>query len=399
MTRNIIISTSSQKINFQTPVELTLEQILLCYKLPTNLFQGFITEDNGRIKPIPLNIYLQDINESSNVILQCIRNIDLKQILPQKTLNKKIENPINILRDYDIGNHDCEETVTEIDDNVAKDIVSDKVKKFMQENSDENTLIVGISGGGDSNTLVKSLKDYSTQHSPTKKYLCFTLTLDPIWPEEGARRAQELCQKYSVDHRIFDEKAIENFLGMRASLQDFYKEFLNKFGRDTQNFFATYIIARVARKLCIQSKTNEFCLGFNREDLLAEIIFALMNGRKPLEYPVRMFDNMKLLMPLWDIPKKLLDSCYPKYSLENYQEREVGDERGTFQRSLIFYLGHAFDDIYNNFGLSFMIGIKKLFKNNWGKLKQKTAKNDLYIYEYANGKSLQEVEVFLKKYF
>ncbi len=61
-----------------------------------------------------------------------------------------------------------------------------------------------------------------------------------------------------------------------------------------------------------------------------------MNGQKPLAFPVRNFGSTRLLMPLWDISKIILDACYPKYSLSNYQERK-GDQ-STYQRNIIYLL-------------------------------------------------------------
>jgi len=66
-------------------------------------------------------------------------------------------------------------------------------------------------------------------------------------------------------------------------------------------------------------------------------------------------------MPLWEIPKIILDACYPKYSIENYQERM---DTTTFQRGIIYYLAHSIDNIYNiynNLGLSLMYGVQKNF--------------------------------------
>lgn len=182
---------------------------------------------------------------------------------------------------------------------------------------------------------------------------------------------------------------------MRGSLKDFYIEFGQNFGTDTSHFFATYLISLIARKLCREHETNEYCLGFNREDVLAELMFSLMNGQKPLAFPVRQFGDIKLLMPLWEIPKIVLDACYPKYSVENYQERL---DTTTFQRGIIYYLAHSIDDVYSNLGLSLMNGVQKIFKNSWSELK--LDKNwDLYISEYAEPAKINEVKKLLQKYF
>ena len=121
-----------------------------------------------------------------------------------------------------------------------------------------------------------------------------------------------------------------------------------------------------------------------------------MNGQKPLAFPVRKFGDIKLLMPLWDIPKSILDACYPKYSLSNYEER--AEDQSTYQRNIIYYLAHGVDDVYPNLGLSLMQGAQKIFKDTWPKFTHEEDA-DLYVSEYADPSKVNEVKAFLGKYF
>jgi len=396
MFRNIKIKTAAQEIIINAFESLTLEEILRINRIPTNLFQGYVIDEEKNLKPIPLNIRPTDLPDKTDIILQCIRNTDLRQVLPQKTFYKKANDPIIVLHDLDFSEKECTETVHELDADSARKIVENKVSKFIKEHSNASKVIAGISGGGDSNTLVRSLKEalMDNDNNDGKEIICFTLVFDPIWPASAAKRAVELCKENSVQHFIYKNKEIENLLGMRGSLENFYVEFGQNFGNNTSHFFATYLISLIARKLCREHGTNEYCLGFNREDVLAELMFSLMNGHRPLAFPIRQFGDIKLLMPLWEIPKIVLDTCYPKYSLENYIER---DDMTTFQRGIVYYLAHSIDDIYSNLGLTLMNGVQKIFKNNWSELKQD--KNwDLYISEYAEPTKVKDVKKLLQKY-
>lgn len=392
---NIKIKTAAQEITIKAFDNLTLEEILHLNRLPANLFQGYIIGETKDLKPIPLNIRPIDLPDNAGIVLQCIRNTDLRQVLPQKTFYKKVTDPITVLHDLDFGEKECAETIHELNADSARKIVEDKVSKFIKEHSNASKVVAGISGGGDSNTLVRSLKKALAGNYNEKEIICFTLVFDPIWPASAAKRAAELCKENNVQHFIYKNSEIENLLGMRGSLKDFYVEFGQNFGTNTSHFFATYLISLIARKLCREHRTSEYCLGFNREDVLAELMFSLMNGHKPLAFPVRQFGDINLLMPLWEIPKIVLDTCYPKYSLENYIER---DDMTTFQRGIVYYIAHSIDDIYNNLGLSLMSGVQKIFKNSWSELKQD--KNwDLYISEYAEPTKVNEVKKLLQKYF
>jgi hypothetical protein len=178
-------------------------------------------------------------------------------------------------------------------------------------------------------------------------------------------------------------------------LNELLSEYLENFGANTSHFFGTYLISLVGRKLCRLENTTEYALGFNREDMLSDAIFSLINGHKPLSYPVRDFGGIKLLMPVWELSKKILDACYPKYSLDNYKEREL--DESTFQRNLIYYLAHGMEDVFPNFGLSLLQGLQKLYSNNWDNLKQDEF--DLFLSSYADPSSLGKIKQLFSKYF
>ncbi len=392
--RNIEIRTTAQKIIIKSHSELTLEEILRVNNLPVNLFQGY-TSSNQKLTPVPLNKRLGDFSEDTEVVLQCVRNTDLRQVLPQKRLYKRVVDPVISLHNLEFEGGKCVETVYELNSDLARKIVEEKVSRFIAKYSSAEVILAGISGGGDSNTLVRSLKNATRESRNQKEVICFTLVFDPIWPSSAAKRAKELCQENGVKHLIYDDKRIEHLLGMKGSLRNFYLEFSEKFGSNTSHFFATHLISLVARRLGSQLGTNEYCLGFNREDVLAELLFSLINGQKPLAFPVRMFGDTKLLMPLWEIPKVILDACYPEYSSENYQERM---DTTTFQRSIIYYLAHSVDESYNNFGLSLMHGVRNLFEDSWSKISHEES-FDLYISEYADPERVEEVKKVLKKFF
>ena len=394
MIRNLKLRTVAEELVLKAHDDLTLEEFLRAKRIPPSLFQGYLI-DGEDVRPIPLNTQILNIPPQSEIVLRCIRNTDLRDVLPQKISYSKVNNPITTISDLNIGGGECTETIYEIDTESAKQIVWDKISIFIKAQSQSDTIIVGISGGGDSNTLVESLMNFSSGYSE-KKFVFFTIILNPIWPSSAAERAAELCRKHNIQHQIFGTKEIETLFGMKNGLDKCYAEYCQKFGNNTSHFFGTYLISLVARKLCKKYKTDEYILGFNREDLLADLLYSLMNGQKPLEFPVRRFGKIKLLMPLWEVPKVVLDACYPKYSLSNYQEREM--DESTFQRNIIYYLAHGVDDVYSNLGLSLMQGVQKIFANSWPEF-QHEKDFDLYITEYADKSKIDEMKTFFGEYF
>ncbi len=391
MQKNIILRTAAQDFYLEAMSNLTLEELLRTKRLPPNLFQGYL-ESKGEITPVPLHSRIDHAPLGSTIILQCVRNTDLRQVLPQKTYIKKTENPTTTYSSIEIGHDGCSQTIFEVNSDQAKGTVKNKIADFMETYSKQETVLVGISGGGDSNTLAESLKKLS---KPNKRFIFYTIVFDPLWPQTAANRASELCNKIGEKHEIYDSSRIESLLSMKGELLCCYQEFLKTFGDNTDHFFGTYLISLVGRALCKRYETKEYILGFNREDLLAELLFSIMNGQSPLSFPVRKFGDTLLLMPLWEIPKLILDACYPKFSLSNYSER---DKFSTFQRNIIYYLAHSIEDAYDNLGLSIMRGVNKLFEDNWAELSE-DSDFDLYPSVYAEESKKLEIKMFLKKFF
>lgn len=389
--RKIIIRTTKGDSLLESFHLHTLEQTLLANKLPTNLFQGYITK-NGEIKPIPLNKKINEIDSDSEIIIQCLRNIDFSKVIAQYSDIKVQENSITLLRNLNLTEEVCFDEVIEINAEQAIEIVKHRVTDFIKEYSKSKKVLVGISGGGDSNTLVKSLTEIEDL-----EVTCFTVTFEEIWHTNSIDRAKELCQNHNSNHLVFTPSDIENAFKMKGTLSSFYNDFKNIFGDDTDEFFATYLISKVARYICKEYDINEYCLGYNREDIFAELLYSILNGRKPLSYPTRKFNEINLLMPLWEIPKKILDACYPKYSIDNYSERI---ENTTNQRHNIYYLSHMIEDANHNLGFSMMMGLKELMSNlnGWSDFDfDKT--NDLFINKYASEKTLKEFLELYSKYF
>lgn len=394
MLRGITIKTASEEVIVETDDSLTLEDVLRTKRIPSNLFQGY-TKAGEEICPIPLNTLIFAIPFEEKIVLYCIRNTDLRDVLPQKTTYNKAQNPVVSIPEFNFGDDGCSQIIHELNPDSAKELVKGEITNFIKKNSSADTTIVGISGGGDSNTLAQGLKAFSLEN-PNKHFVFFTIIFEPIWATSAAERASELCLTHGLTHHVYGNEKIEDLLGMKESLDNFYKEYCERFGNNTSHFFGTYLISVVARKLCKKYHTNEYILGFNREDLLSDLLFSLMNGQKPLAFPVRDFGSTRLLMPLWNISKIILDACYPKYSLSNYQERK--DDQSTYQRNIIYYLAHSIEDLYPNLGLSLMEGVRKIFADQWTKLHSEDGL-DLFPSEYANPVKIEEIKSFLKKYF
>ncbi|MGB8963821.1 MAG: hypothetical protein WCC38_17930 [Pseudonocardiaceae bacterium] len=225
-------------------------------------------------------------------------------------------------------------------------------------------LVAGISGGGDSNTLVRGIRRYLECSSlPADQVVCFTLVMDPLWPESAAGRARELCAEAGFQHRVLYPINTTALLGMEGSPAALWEEFAERYGSDTSHFFGTFLVNLVGRRICEEISGQHLLLGYNREDVLAELLFCLMNGRRPMPFPIREMNTVKCVLPVWDVPKNLLDACYPRYSESNYTERV---DTTTVQRSSIYFIAHCLDALVPQLSISLMRGVQRLMTDLGG---------------------------------
>jgi hypothetical protein len=392
MTPRITIETTTGAIAPKLAGEQTLADVLAVRRLPANLFQAYVTDGLKQPRPIPNDTRLEDLEHVHEVELRCIMNPNFGEFLELVLTRHTTPNAVTTVEELNFGRDGCEKTVHEIDDAAARRIVAERVGAFVADQSREPTVLAGVSGGGDSNALIASLQ--AALATDGRRLLAYTLVCEPVWPETSAARAAELCCAHGVEHLVIDGPGMESLLEMRSSVPVFLEAFLDRFGHDTSHFFATYMISLAGRRLCRARGLREYCLGYNREDVFAELLFSVINGRKPLPYPVRRFGDVDLLMPVWEIPKLVLDACYPSFSRRNYEQRITT----TPQRGLIYFLAHAIEGVYVNLGLSLMTGLRQVFEPDWPELVE-YADFDVYTEPWVPPADAEEVRGFLSQFF
>lgn len=392
MASKITIETTTGSIGPKDPAELTLEDVLALRRLPGNLFQAYVGDGTGRARPIPVDTALAELPPGGEAALRCIMNPNFSEFMEIITTRHRRAGAVTTLSEVEFGVEGCEKIVYELDPATARELVGNRVRNFVGEHCDEQRVLVGVSGGGDSNALIGPLA--TALAGSGRELVAYTLVCEPIWPEASAARASQLCYRHDVRHIVLDGTDVAELLGMRSDVPTLYAAFLDRYGSATSHFLATFLISAVARRLCARYDTHEYSLGFNREDVLAELLFSIINGRHPLEYPVRRFGGYRLLMPVWEVPKTVLDECYPDYSLANYEHRIST----TPQRGLIYFLAHSIEGAYPNLGLSLMTGMRALFDGQWPVLQRDEA-FDAYPEGLASEAELADARTFLSRHF
>jgi hypothetical protein len=391
VTASISIETTTGTIGPKPTVEFTFEDVLALRRLPANLFQAYLHRADGQFTPVPMDTLLSALPADADAVLRCIMNPNFSEFLEIVVTRYPRENAVTVIQDVQFGRDGCEKTVYEIDPETARSIVGERVRAFFSARDSAARTLVGVSGGGDSNALIGPLRTALSERGG--ELVAYTLVCEPIWPEASAERAAAICRAHGVEHLVLDGPRMSTLVGLKTDVPTFHDAFLARYGRNTAHFFATYMISAVARRLCDEHGATDYCLGFNREDVLAEMLFSVLNGRRPLEFPVRRFGGKRLLMPVWDVPKLVLDACYPEFSRQNYEHRIST----TPQRGLIYFLAHALDGLYNNLGLSLMAGMAEIFAGNWPVL-QHDADFDLYVEDLVGLDNLEDTKRFLAEH-
>jgi tRNA(Ile)-lysidine synthase TilS/MesJ len=192
--------------------------------------------------------------------------------------------------------------------------VAETVRESLPQNSH---LVVGVSGGGDSNSLLYGLSQLR-DHG---------LTVHPViikglaeW-DHGVPRAKELCDSYGLQLHIMEEDEVKALLGIPSDSTPLIDRFEREFPGDDFEFLGTLLIRLALAKHARDVGTPYICTGLNLEDVLCENMFRVSTGLPPAPVPVRVIGDVTLVLPLWLCPKRIIDGCFPKYSLANYQAR------------------------------------------------------------------------------
>lgn len=250
-------------------------------------------------------------------------------------------------------------TLKKMSESECRQIVSSAVHEFLKQHVEpDSKIVVGISGGGDSNALLDALVSFND--FPIR--LCpIMLKGIPDW-DWAVPRALALCDKYGLKLRIMEENEVKGLMNIpddNLTLSDRFEKF---FPGDDFEFWGTSFITLALIKVAHEEGSPYICTGSNLEDMLSEALYRSTNSKPPLPVPVREIDieSVKRIFPLWLVPKKIIDGCFPKYSLKNYSERYPCV---SFGRSLYYQMAYSIQSAYPAMAERMMLGFSELAKH------------------------------------
>lgn len=368
----------------------TIDDLLALNAIPRTMVQVYLARGDA-LTPVPGWTRLDAVSSDvDRIVVRALRNTLFETILPWGD-DTRLSGEGAGVAGISLADGVAVAEGALLNDARAKEMVTRQVVEFVEDHGvRDRGCVFGVSGGGDSNALAFGL----ARALPSDRLSAFTLVFRDVMTAAAADRASVLCQDLGIAHQVYSEDDTAELLRLRTSLPAMYADFQQAFSEEAVHFFGTFLILRVARTIAREQGFGDLAFGYNREDLLAELAFTLMNGRAPLAYPVRPLGDQRIVMPVWRAPKVLLDACHPRFSLENYRER---DAHTTRQRSLAFYLGHSFDSTYPGFGMSLLDGASRSFRDGFGPLLH-DAELDVYVTEDATPERVERVRSALARH-
>jgi hypothetical protein len=270
-----------------------------------------------------LDQVLSEFEDASEILLYFNRNVNpfLFSLLDFKTIDSA--DPARHATEYfyqqfDNARSSSEVFLKKLSPEECRSIVAARVAETVRGAMPPGTkLVVGVSGGGDSNALLHglcALHDHGLVVDP------IILKGIPDW-DQGVPRARELCDSYGLELTVVEEHEVKDLLGVPRDSVTLIDRFEHEFKGDDFEFLGTLLIRLALAKRARETGTQFICTGLNLEDVLCESLFRISSGMKPAPFPARTIGDVTLVLPLWLCPKRIIDGCFPRFSLDNYDAR------------------------------------------------------------------------------
>ncbi|MEA2897886.1 MAG: hypothetical protein QOJ84_3501 [Bradyrhizobium sp.] len=310
-----------------------------------------------------LDAVLSDLDDAGELLLYFSRNVNpfmfsLSQFKIIDSANAGHQATEYLYQRLDNSQSTSEVFLKKLSPDECRSIIADRVAETVRSTLPKNShLVVGVSGGGDSNALLNGLSQLRDHR----------LTIHPViikgipdW-DKGIPRARALCESYGLELTIMDERKVKALLGIPPDSLELIDRFEREFTGDDFEFVGTLLIRLALVSHAREIGTSFICTGLNLEDLLCENLFRISNGLAPAAVPARRIGDMTLVFPLWLCPKRILDGCFPKFSLDNYEARYPCFSLG---RNLYYSVIFSLQSQYPGFVEQLARGISELSLTN-----------------------------------
>jgi tRNA(Ile)-lysidine synthase TilS/MesJ len=302
-----------------------LFDLLNRYGVPWSAVSTYVVPRSGgeaAIYPC-LDKVLSDFGDAGEILLYFNRNVNpfifsLSQFKTIESAGPGRQAAEYFYQQLDNATSSAQVYLKKLSPEECREIIAERVAETVRNTLPKDAhVVVGVSGGGDSNAMLHGfsrLRDHPvTVHPVIIKGI-------PDW-DSGVPRARALCESYGLPLTIIEERDVKGLLGAPDDSVSLVDRFEREFEGDDFEFVGTLLIRLALSRRAREIGTPFICTGLNLEDLLCENLFRVSSGLTPAVVPARPIGDLTLVLPLWLCPKRILDGCFPKFSLENYEAR------------------------------------------------------------------------------
>lgn len=271
----------------------------------------------------------------ANLVIRPDRNINYHEIIPETIVTDLSADDVS---EYFFPNDSHSHLLKGLTSEECRQYVYDRVAAAVEEHGaglHDGPVVVGVSGGGDSNILVGALLAAGVTNIRPVMMMGI-----PDW-DKGRERAEEICASHGVHLRVVESDEVGRLIGA-APGRNWVQAFEQTYPDVDLEMLGTLGVRLALTAIARECGSKIVVTGLNLEDLLGEALMCVLEGQTPLPYPRRRVGDVEIFYPLYKCPKKIIDGCFPKYSLANYEDRFPSHMRG---RALAYYLAQSMNGL------------------------------------------------------
>lgn len=331
--------------------EQTILEVCRLNRIPANSVSLYV-DRGGELELITglLRPVADLIKEGESLLIRPDRNINYHEIIPDRIIADVAPGDVSEYAfPYDDRTHHFRGMTSE--ECVA--YIHQQVKEAIVEHGQElldATVVVGVSGGGDSNVLVGALVAAGVRDIRPVMMMGI-----PDW-DKGRDRAETTCAAYGLQLQVIESAEVGRLLGASPG-HDWVSGFESTYPDVDLEMLGTLAVRLTLSAVAREVGTKHVITGLNLEDILGEALMCVMEGRAPLPYPHRTVGDIDIFYPLYRCPKKIIDGCFPKFSLANYEDRYPSHMRG---RALAYYLAQSMNGLIPGIEFDLLNGLQRI---------------------------------------
>lgn len=332
--------------------------VLKRYGVPLSAVWTYTLEasDPGSVNPVPKFVSSMSTTEFGEVRARVTRNINLPGLLGHETARvRQVDDPSTewVFPSGDGGAFEPVYAQMSASDCVA--FVGESVRQVLTDwpKSKSRRVVVGTSGGGDSNVLITSL--VSSELLNREDILPVMMLGIPDWDAQ-LPAAEAMCAQNGLRLKVIPPDEAARRAGVK-SIDHARQEFRRAFPPADMEFLGTWLLRKVLTSAAHENEAEFIVTGLNREDILAEQLSRISLGFLPLSAPFRRIGDITFAFPMWKVPKKVGDGAYPRHSLHNYESRAASFSAG---RSIFYQLAYAIAEALPGMDVTLLNGLSVL---------------------------------------